>query len=83
MRVSDLQGQLPSSCSACCGGQEASQPAVYVVAYLTAAGDVLGLDMRTTFAEAGPSGCAWGEWLTFCVKVCVCVCDCVRDCVTV
>ncbi|MEW5302904.1 MAG: hypothetical protein WDW36_005643 [Sanguina aurantia] len=41
---------------------------VHVVACLSAAEDVLGLECRTTYANSGPMGVAWSEWLTFCVK---------------
>ena len=69
MRVSDLQGQLPSFRHQY--DERGIRPtAAYVVAQLTAAQEDLGLDARTTYGESSSSGCVWGEWLTFCVKVC-------------
>jgi hypothetical protein len=51
--------------------------AVYVAASLVAGGEVLGLETRSAYAEAGPAGAAWSEWVTFCVKVYVFVGACV------
>lgn len=42
--------------------------AVFVVAKLVASGEVLGLECRTSHAEAGANGCAWDDWLTFSIK---------------
>lgn len=39
------------------------------MARLVAGGEELGLETKTTFAEAVPGGCSWDEQLTLCLKV--------------
>eukprot|EP00195_Chlamydomonas_chlamydogama_P005209 CAMPEP_0202907580 /NCGR_PEP_ID=MMETSP1392-20130828/43122_1 /ASSEMBLY_ACC=CAM_ASM_000868 /TAXON_ID=225041 /ORGANISM="Chlamydomonas chlamydogama, Strain SAG 11-48b" /LENGTH=284 /DNA_ID=CAMNT_0049596549 /DNA_START=57 /DNA_END=908 /DNA_ORIENTATION=- len=69
VRVSDLQGRLPSFREVYdLDVPSTSTSAVYVVARLTAGKDLLGLEARTTYSDSAVSGCIWGEWLTFCVK---------------
>lgn len=71
MRASDLQGQLPSyrNSNSLDDSSDVGPSAVCVAAQLTSAGDTLGLEARTTYVDSSTSGCVWGEWLTFCVKV--------------
>jgi hypothetical protein len=69
VKVAALHGQLPYV-------QQVSEQlghfhptAAFVVATLSAGGEVLGLETQTTYAETQQEGCMWAEWLTFCVKV--------------
>lgn len=69
VRVSDLQGQLASFRAHYDDNSDAKPTAVFVVARITSCEETLGLETRTTYVDSSPSGCVWGEWLTFCVKV--------------
>jgi hypothetical protein len=80
MRISSLYGELPAlrdplRVAAACGGGAAGSAlpppgaAAFVVARLVAGGEELGLETKTTYAEAGTCGCSWGEQLTLCLKV--------------
>jgi hypothetical protein len=66
VKVASLVGQLP-------GLEDHDRPsqctAVFVEARITADGELLGLETKTTFTEASASSCAWDEWLTLCLKV--------------
>lgn len=65
-----LYGLLPVLRGPASPGAAAS---AFVVARLVAGGEELGLETRTSFAEAGHGGASWGEQLTLCLKVCGCV----------
>lgn len=69
VKVSALHGQLPYV-QQCCDQLGHFHPtAAFVVAQLSAGGQVLGLATQTTYADTLQEGCMWSEWLTFCVKV--------------
>jgi len=70
VRVCEFLGPLPSQKhSQDTSVSRPSSTAVYVVASLSAGGNILGLETRTTYAESNPCGSEWGEWLVFCFKV--------------
>jgi hypothetical protein len=71
VRVNEYQGQLPSHQhdEEHLSSSSRSSTAVHVVASLTAGGNILGLETRTTYTESNACGSEWGEWLVFCVKV--------------
>lgn len=64
-----LVGRLPYVTRSADSGGHARPSAAYVVALLVAGGEVLGLEVKTTYAETSVEGAVWAEWLTFCVKV--------------
>lgn len=69
VKVNALHGHLPYV-KQCCEQLGHFHPtAAFVVAQLSAGGEVLGLETQTTYAETLQEGCSWAEWLTFCVKV--------------
>lgn len=70
IKVNALHGHLPYV-QQCCDQLGHFHPtAAFVVAQLSAGGEVLGLGTQTTYAETLQEGCIWSEWITFCVKVC-------------
>jgi hypothetical protein len=69
IKVNALHGHLPYV-QQCCDQLGHFHPtAAFVVAQLSAGGEVLGLETQTTYAETLQEGCIWSEWITFCVKV--------------
>ncbi|KAL6752332.1 putative phosphatidylinositol 3-kinase [Haematococcus lacustris] len=67
IRISNLLGELPWFRQTTEHGLSVLG-AASVTASLRSACEVLGLETQTTYIEASPTGCVWGEWLTFCVK---------------
>eukprot|EP00200_Dunaliella_tertiolecta_P009890 CAMPEP_0202375868 /NCGR_PEP_ID=MMETSP1127-20130417/6472_1 /ASSEMBLY_ACC=CAM_ASM_000462 /TAXON_ID=3047 /ORGANISM="Dunaliella tertiolecta, Strain CCMP1320" /LENGTH=1054 /DNA_ID=CAMNT_0048973485 /DNA_START=2551 /DNA_END=5712 /DNA_ORIENTATION=+ len=68
VRICEFLGLLPSQKQQLQDVSGSRSTAVYVVASLTAGGNILGLETRTTYAESNACGSEWGEWLVFCVK---------------
>jgi hypothetical protein len=69
VKVNSLHGHLPyaQQCREQLGHFHPT--AAFVVASLSAGGEVLGLETQTTYSDTLQEGCMWAEWLTFCVKV--------------
>jgi hypothetical protein len=69
VKVNSLHGHLPyaQQCKEQLGHFHPT--AAFVVASLSAGGEVLGLETQTTYTDTLQEGCMWAEWLTFCVKV--------------
>ncbi|KAF8067321.1 Phosphatidylinositol 3-kinase [Scenedesmus sp. PABB004] len=68
VRLAALHGAPPYARRRRDAGEGGRPTSAFAVAQLVAGGEVLGLEAKTTYADAGPDGCAWDEWLTFCVK---------------
>lgn len=70
VKVNSLHGVLPYVQQAQDQLGHFHPTAAFVVATLSAGGDVLGLQTQTTYTDTLQEGAMWAEWLTFCVKVC-------------
>lgn len=53
----------------CSASPSAPNCAFYVVARLVSGGEPLTLESQTTYIDASPQGCLWGQQIGFCVKV--------------
>lgn len=69
MKVNSLHGVLPYVQQAQDQLGQFHPTAAFVVATLSAGGEVLGLQTQTTYTDTLQEGAMWAEWLTFCVKV--------------
>lgn len=58
-----------SSTPTCTASPSAPDCAFYVVARLVSGGEPLTLESQTTYVDASPQGCLWGQQIGFCVKV--------------
>lgn len=74
VKVNSLHGVLPYVQQAQDQLGHFHPTAAFVVASLSAGGEVLGLQTQTTYTDTLQEGAMWAEWLTFCVKVCLYLC---------